>query len=58
MTIKEIEQTEEYKQWAKDLLELNDTINALPEWDAYAERLQARYDDLMFNKDPRRKKWK
>ena len=56
MTIEEIEQTEEYKQWAKDLLELNDIINALPEWDAYAERLQARYDDLMFNKDPRRKK--
>ena len=55
MTIKEIEETEEYKQWVKELSELKDIIDSLPKRDAYAERLQARYDDLMFNKDPRRK---
>ncbi len=49
-----IEDTEEYKLWLKRLYALNDKINALTVWDNYAERLQARYDELL-REDPRLK---
>jgi len=55
MTVAEIELTEEYKQWEKDLLSLNDRINAISPWNDYAESLQSEYDHLMFVLDPRKK---
>ena len=51
----EIEQTEEYKSWERDLINLDNKINSLSVWDDYAERLQSRYDDLL-KEDPRIKK--
>jgi len=55
MTVSEIEQTDEYKKWEKDLLSLNDRINAISPWNDYAEYLQSEYDNMMFNLDPRKK---
>ena len=37
----------EYEEWAKKLKFLDDKINALKVWDDYAERLQARYDEML-----------
>ena len=38
------------KKWEDDVKKLNDKINALAEWDDYAERLQAKYDQLLQEK--------
>jgi hypothetical protein len=55
MTVTEIEQTDEYKQWKIELSSLNKKINDLQEWNDYAEYLQSEYDYLLFNLDPRKK---
>jgi len=47
--------TKAFKEWHKKITELNDKINALDNWDSYAERLQMRYDELLAE-DPRYKK--
>ena len=51
-----IEDTQEYKDWAAELDRLNKYINSINPWNDQAERMQARYDDLLFNQDPRLKK--
>jgi hypothetical protein len=49
---KDIE-TLKYEAWAEKLNKLNDYINSLKVWNDYAERMQARYDDLL-SRDPRK----
>jgi len=47
MTVEEIEQTDEYKQWEKELLSLNDRINAISPRNDYVEYLQSEYDNFV-----------
>ena len=54
MTIKEIEKTQDYKDWAEKLSTLNDYINSLTTWNSYAEDCQREYDFLLAA-DPRKK---
>ena len=54
MENKMIEDTQEYKDWLKRLKALDEKINSLKTWDNYAERLQARYDEML-REDPRLK---
>ena len=44
----------EYNNWLQYLEALDDKINNLKTWDSYAERLQARYDEML-TEDPRLK---
>ena len=43
-----------FDEWAEKLEALNNKINGLKVWDDYAERLQARYDEML-SEDPRLK---
>ncbi len=49
-----MEETEEYKKWAKELGSLNDRINSIKPWNSHAETLQREYD-LLLQADPRLK---
>ena len=51
--MKEEKLSQEYIEWKDKLLKLNEHINALPEWNDYAESCQRDYDHLLSQKPPK-----